>query len=98
MKEGKFGDLWKCNIDYLLKTELTSSPHMPSESIEIEGASWQKIDIQGDYPKRISHHSGLLQEGLCKFLIYGGITDSDSSDELYVLDLNTFSFERIKAS
>jgi len=54
--------------------------------------------MQGKYPKKLSHHAGVLQPSLKMFIIYGGIVGIDSSDIIYTLDLNTFTMAAVLSS
>ena len=38
-----------------------------------------------------------MQESIAKYIIYGGIIGLDSSETLYIVDLNTFQFQAIPA-
>ena len=49
--------------------------------------------MTGRYPRKLSHHAGVLIESTKQFLIYGGILGIDSNDVIYVLDLQTFNVE-----
>ena len=56
------------------------------------------MKIGGKYPAKLAHHQGVLQEFTKEFIIYGGIKGIDSSDSIYVVDLNTFTFKEIPAA
>ena len=56
------------------------------------------MKIGGKYPAKLAHHQGVLQEFTKEFIIYGGIKGIDSSDNIYVVDLNTFTFKEVPAA
>lgn len=53
--------------------------------------AWEQVTkMNGTVPKPISHHSGFIVED--SFYIYGGLIDSDSNPNMYVLNLKTMTW------
>jgi hypothetical protein len=99
LKEGCFGDMWKLNVDFLYSRDGTLEQDSEmADGIEIEGATWKQVNIIGNYPLKLAHHQGVLQEHTKEFIIFGGIRGLDSSDTLYVVDLRNFKFTAIAAA
>jgi hypothetical protein len=92
LKDGFFGDIWKLNLNFM------KDPDVLKDGYDIEYEHWQELTVTGTYPKKIAHHKGVLQESLKQYVIYGGIIGLDSSDILYVIDLNSLNFEAIPSS
>lgn len=89
--------MWKLGIDFLYNGSAEVDGGI-ADGAEIEGVSWSQINLSGKYPARLAHHQGVLQETSKEFIIYGGITGLDSSDVLYVVNLNNFNFTAIPAA
>eukprot|EP00347_Sterkiella_histriomuscorum_P022173 403331423 len=92
LKEGAYGDLWRVDYQFIFnETQLINDN-------QIQNIEWEEIQLSGVYPKKLSHHAGILQPALQSYIIYGGIVGADSSDVLYVINLNNFNVQAIPSN
>jgi len=82
LKEGSYNTLWRLNLKQIMDGGTTA---------------WEQILNQtGAKPKPISHHSGFVHEDT--LFVYGGLVDSDSNKDVYMLDLRSMAWSVIDYS
>lgn len=94
IKEGKYNDFWKLNLDEFIGCEEHDLDDQEIEDVERDGKlQWRLVQTNGDSPGPLAHHKACVHNQ-CIY-IFGGIDNhGESNPHFYSLDMNTFKWTK----
>lgn len=106
-REGKYGNLWRLNLDDFIEIESRADEDLgredgkdseeddPQSPTKDEKLHWRLIETKGKQPGKLSHHQAQTVGDL--MYLFGGMReDASCNDDLYSLDMTTFEWKIIK--
>jgi len=106
-REGKYGNLWRLNLDEFIEIESKADEDLgredgkDSEEEETQSPTrdeklhWRLIETKGKQPGKLSHHQTQIIGD--KMYLFGGMkNDASNNKSLYSLDMSTFEWKIIE--